>query len=156
MRKAGFFIFLLPLLVPAQVFAASSNVNVSTSGSSNVSVNSTSNGESTTCVNGNCTTSGGGSKSTVCVNGKCQESDGDMEVNDDSNGGNTQVHIKTSTGTNSVTQNGSSKVSTDVKVVSDNEKEASEEAKKVVKKIGETRKNILDQIKAFLKSLFHF
>jgi hypothetical protein len=92
------------LLIPQAAFADTS-VAVSNNdiGSSNsVNVNSQSNGQTTTCVNGQCTTTGGGSKSTVCINGKCTSTD-DGNVDYSSPDGNDQVHIHNNTGGNSVT-----------------------------------------------------
>ena len=83
-------------IIPQTAFA---DVNVSVSGNdatSNVSVNSQTDGQSTTCVNGQCTSTGGGSHSTVCVNGKCTTSDnGNVDVQSDD--GHSQVHINTNT-----------------------------------------------------------
>jgi hypothetical protein len=98
-------VILSPLLTPSFAFAGDSNVTVtnnSQGSSNNVSVNSTNNGTSTTCINGKCTTTGGGSHSTVCVNGKCTEStDGNVDMQSDD--GKTQVHINNSTGGNEIT-----------------------------------------------------
>ena len=67
-----------------------------------VNVNTQSSGQSVTCVNGNCTTTGGGSKSTVCVNGHCTTTD-NGNVDYSSPDGHDQVHIHNNTGDNSVT-----------------------------------------------------
>jgi hypothetical protein len=88
-----------------QVAFADTSVDVSNNGdgsSNSVNVNSESNGQSTTCVNGNCTTTGGGSKSTVCINGKCTTTD-NGNVDYSSSDGHDQVHIHNNTGDNSVT-----------------------------------------------------
>ncbi|MGI8419799.1 MAG: hypothetical protein ACR2LN_04090 [Candidatus Levyibacteriota bacterium] len=86
------------LFLPRVAFA---DVNASVSGNagdSNVSVDSQSQGQSTTCINGQCTTSGGGSHATVCVNGKCTTSDsGNIDVQSDD--GHSQVHISNDTST---------------------------------------------------------
>jgi len=94
----------LVLLIPSVAFADTS-VDVSNNGdgsSNSVNVHSESNGQSVTCVNGNCTTTGGGGSSTVCINGKCTSTD-DGNVDYSSPDGHNQVHIHNNTGDNSVT-----------------------------------------------------
>lgn len=66
-----------------------------------VSVNSQSSGQSVTCINGNCTTTGGGSKSTVCVNGQCTTTD-NGNVNYNSPDGHTHIEVNNNTGDNSI------------------------------------------------------
>jgi hypothetical protein len=93
-------VFLLP-----QAAYADTDVNVSNNGdgsSNSVHVNSQSNGQSVTCVNGNCTTTGGGSKTSVCINGKCTTTD-DGNVDMQSPDGHDQVHVHNNTSGNSVT-----------------------------------------------------
>jgi hypothetical protein len=92
------------LLIP-QIALADTSVDVSNNGdgsSNSVSVNSQSSGENTTCVNGNCTTTGGGGTSTVCVNGQCTTSDGG-NIDYSSPDGHDQVHVHNNTGDNSIT-----------------------------------------------------
>lgn len=93
----------LVLLVPQLAFADTSvDVSNNADGSSNsVNVNSQSQGQSITCVNGNCTTTGGGSKTTVCHNGQCSTTD-DGNVDYSSPDGHTQVHVHNDTSGNSV------------------------------------------------------
>lgn len=93
----------LSLFIPQFVFADTSVdvSNNSDSSSNSVSVNSASSGQSVTCVNGNCTTTGGNSKSTVCINGHCTTTDGNVDYS--SSDGHDQVHIQNNTGDNSVT-----------------------------------------------------
>jgi len=82
-------IFLLP-----QTAFADSTVSVSNNGdgsNSSVSVDSQTSGQSTVCTNGNCTTTGGGSKTTVCNNGQCTTTDGNVDYQ--SADGHTQVQI---------------------------------------------------------------
>lgn len=97
---------LLYTLIAAAAFfilpqAAYADVNVSVSGNdgtSNVSVDSQTNGQTTTCVNGQCTTTGGGGHATVCVNGKCTTSDdGNIDVQSDD--GHSKVHVKSNSDT---------------------------------------------------------
>jgi len=104
MKKLLLFSLLL-FITPSIVFAAESSVQVSTTGDSNVSVNSESQGQTTTCINGECTTTGGGGKTTVCINGKCQETSGDVNIEE--NNGNIKVNIKSSTGNNTNSNKGS-------------------------------------------------
>ena len=95
---------ILAVLLFPQVTFANTDVEVSNNGdgsSNSVSVNSQSSGQSVTCINGNCTTTGGGSKSTVCVNGHCSTTD-DGNVDYSSPDGHNQVHIHNNTGDNSV------------------------------------------------------
>jgi hypothetical protein len=67
----------------------------------NVSVNSQSTGQSTTCINGSCTTTGGGSKTTVCHNGQCTTTD-DGNVDYSSPDGHTQIRVNNNTGGNTI------------------------------------------------------
>lgn len=153
MKKVLLFSALLLLVFPQTAYA---NIQVSTTGDSNVTVNQKTLGETTTCVNGKCTTTGGGGKTTVCINGVCHESeDGNLDINE----GNTQIHIKNSNNSSSVSvkSNGSSNTSVNVDTGSgDDKKETTDEAKKVIKKIQEARRSILDKIKEFLSRLFPF
>lgn len=142
-------LFSLPFFIfPTVVFAA---VNVSTTGDSNVTVNQETKGESTTCINGKCTTTGGESKSKVCVNGKCYESDnGNLEVNE----GNTQINIKNSNGTNSVSVKSTGNSSTTVNVETDDDEKESSESSKKSREAEEIKQSIFEQIAAFFKNLF--
>ena len=80
----SFITVLLLLLLPSVTYADST------------SVYNKSNGQSTTCINGTCTTTGGGSTSTVCINGNCTTSnDGNVDMQSDD--GHTQVHIHNNT-----------------------------------------------------------
>src|SRR6266568_470159 len=106
-RQAGFYMLfaLLAVFVLPRAAFADTDVNVSGNGdgsTSHVSVNSQSSGQSVTCVNGNCTTTGGGSKTTVCHNGVCSTTD-DGNVDYNSSDGHTQVHVHNNTSDNSVT-----------------------------------------------------
>jgi len=88
-----------------QIALADTSIDVSNNGdssTSNVSVNSQASGQSVTCINDNCTTTGGGSKSTVCINGKCTTTD-DGNVDYSSPDGHDQVHIHDNTEDNNVT-----------------------------------------------------
>lgn len=103
------FAVLAVFLIP-QTAAASVDVNISNNNDSSdnsVSVNSQSSGESNTCINGKCTTTGGGSHATVCINGHCTNSDsGNVDMQSDD--GHSQVHIHSNTSGNSVTPEASS------------------------------------------------
>ncbi|HVA96639.1 MAG TPA: hypothetical protein VND99_03210 [Candidatus Acidoferrales bacterium] len=92
------------ILIPHAAFA-DTNISVSNnadSANSSVSVNSQSSGQSISCVNGNCTTTGGGSKTTVCHNGQCTTTD-NGNVDYQSDDGHTQIHVDNNTGGNDVT-----------------------------------------------------
>lgn len=81
------------LLLFAQPALAEVSVSVSgNEGSSNVSVQQESSGQSTTCINGECTTTGGSGKATVCINGECTTSD-DGSIKIQSDDGSTKVDI---------------------------------------------------------------
>ncbi len=63
----SFLISLISIIIPSLAYA---DVHVTSSGNSNVDVHSESSGTSTTCINGNCTTTGGGGHATATINGK--------------------------------------------------------------------------------------
>jgi len=135
--------FIIFLIAPTISFARTTSV--STTGDSSVTVNQTSEGESTTCINGNCTTTGGKSSSNVCVNGKCYESDGDLEVNEN----NAQVSIKNSS-------NSESKTNVEVKTddSGDLEESISEQKKNNEKENNE--ESIFDKITQIIKLILPF
>jgi CCR4-NOT transcriptional regulation complex NOT5 subunit len=73
--------------------------------SNSINVNQTTTGQTTKCVNGTCTTTGGGSKSTVCINGKCTTTEDGSNVDVQSDDSHTQIHINTNTGGNNINNN---------------------------------------------------
>ena|SRR3989344_6009309 len=152
MRKAGFFIFLFPLLISTPVFAA--DIHVSSTGDSNVSVNSQTTGESTTCINGKCETTGGESKTTVCVNGKCTESDGNVDINENN------VQVKVNNNTNSTTSvkstsNSTVKTQVDVKTGSESGQKDKDDTKSAERKEAGNY-SVIEKIIDFLKDIFPF
>ena len=122
MKKVLLFSALLLLIFPQ---TADANIQVSTTGDSNVTVNQETLGETTTCVNGKCTTTGGGGKTSACVNGKCYTSEnGNLDIEE--NNGNTQVHIKSSNSNSSVkvgTDSSDSKEEIDATKAAENKKD---------------------------------
>lgn len=106
MLRQGLFLslFIAPLIIPIASYANSS-------GNSDVSVQSESRGTSTTCINGKCTSTGGGSYATACINGKCTTSDdGKMDIESDD--GHSSIHINNSTN-NSATEDNETDVDND-------------------------------------------
>lgn len=100
MKHSGLFYTLIAafsLLLFPQPAHAETNVTISGNDStSQVSVNSETNSTSTTCVNGDCTTSGGENKSTVCINGNCTTSEsGKLDIQ--SEDGSSEIHIDNAT-----------------------------------------------------------
>ncbi len=155
-----FIIILLFFFIPTSIAFADTHVTVSNNGTgsnSDVSVNQQTSGQTTTCINGNCTTTGGGSHATVCINGKCTESDnGDIDAQSDD--GHSQVHISNS-GTNSSTSSTSSnnsKTSISVKSDTDSNSEEKEESTKSaeIKKKIQKAKSLFEMIRDFFKSFF--
>ncbi len=105
---AGIFVFIASMLFffsPLSVFADTSVSIANTGGgsNSNVSVKSQVQGESTVCTNGACTTSGGGGTTTICHNGQCTTTD-NGNVDYQSQGGHTQIHVNTTISGNSVSE----------------------------------------------------
>ena len=105
MKRAALFATVFLLVVPQ---IANADIHVATTGDSSVNVSSQTSGTSTTCINGNCTTTGGGSHTTATVNGKTYESNGDLNVDD----GNSHVHVNSSSGNTSASVNNSSSSTT--------------------------------------------
>lgn len=152
MRKVILFSILFLLIAPlAHASEVKVNISNNSSGSSsNVSVNSTSEGTSTTCVNGNCTTTGGSSHSKVCINGECTESDGDVEIKKDD--GNNHLYISNSGTKNSTISATSTPKEHDL---SEAAKQA-EKIKEAQKKSQEKLDSIFEQIRSLLKRVFPF
>ena len=147
----GFLISLALLLItPLPVFA---DVHVTSTGDSNVSVNESSSGQSTTCINGNCTTTGGGSHTKVCINGNCTETEGNYDYDN----GKTSVHVSNSSNSNSTNQNNSSNVTPALHKDSDSDLDADEreetDATKSAKEIKEKVKNDIKHQRTFFGSL---
>lgn len=144
MRQALFLpIFLI--LLATSAYASNTSVSVKTEGNSDISVNSTSQGSSTTCINGECTTTGGNSHTTACVDGECYESDGDLNI--EKNNGDIKVNVDSN-----------SNDDTSVNETKDTEMEenkTSESAKeKTEEKIEEIEKTFIEKIKEFFENIF--
>ena len=74
-----------------------------TSFAEDTTVKSQSEGQTTTCVNGQCTTTGGGNKTTICHNGQCSTvNNGNVDY--ESSDGHTQIHVHNNTANNSVNE----------------------------------------------------
>ena len=144
---------LIFLFCKAPVFAS---INIQTTGDSDVTVNQETEGESTICVNGKCTTTGGGSKTTACISGKCYESeDGNLNIEE----GSTKINIKNS---NSTQNNTPSQTEIDgddlgVSINGDGEiKGASDAAEEMKAQQKNVIQKIFDQISKFFQNLFNF